>query len=296
MHEQNGGFTFHGGADADIISLLADPDQLKRHILTRLCRVQEQASWFSEGTHAGTVTSSVLLLLGWLPAVNGRGHRVHLILNERSRKVKQSGDLCCPGGAVEPRLDPLLARLATLPGSQLKRWPCWRRLQRSDSRAARKLGLYWATCLRESWEEMRLNPFKVQFMGVLPPQRLLLFRRVMQPLVGWVKGQEEFVPNWEVSKVVAIPVSDLFDCGRHARYRMYVDPELGRRIHRTTQDFPCFLHQNGPHVEILWGATFRIVLLLLEKLFDFTPPDPETLPIVPGVLDEGYINGRELNP
>jgi len=46
-------------------------------------------------------------------------------------------------------------------------------------------------------------------------------------------------------------------------------------------------------VDILWGATFRIVLLLLERLFGFRAPDPDLLPIVPGLLDEGYINGRD---
>jgi len=116
---------------------------------------------------------------------------------------------------------------------------------------------------------------------------------VIQPLVGWVNGQNQFVPNWEVAKVVAIPLRELFDPRRHARYRMHVSPQFSRKINRRTEDFPCFPHQNGTQVDILWGATFRIVLLLLERLFGFRAPDPDLLPIVPGLLDEGYINGRD---
>ena len=271
-----------------------DPQALVRRIRRRLCRETIDPANLAHATQDGAVTSSVLLLLGMLPTAGGGSSQVHLILNERSRRVRQSGDICCPGGAVEPRIDPLLARLPLLPSlGWWRRRSCLRELNRRDSGALRRLRLYWATCLRESWEEMRLNPFRVQFLGVLPPQRLLLFRRVIQPLVGWVNGQNQFVPNWEVAKVVAIPLRELFDPRRHARYRMHVSPQFSRKINRRTEDFPCFPHQNGTQVDILWGATFRIVLLLLERLFGFRAPDPDLLPIVPGLLDEGYINGRD---
>jgi len=34
-----------------------------------------------------------------------------LILNKRSARVRQAGDLCCPGGRVNPRFDFYAARL-----------------------------------------------------------------------------------------------------------------------------------------------------------------------------------------
>jgi hypothetical protein len=46
-------------------------------------------------------------------------------------------------------------------------------------------------------------------------------------------------------------------------------------------------------VEVLWGATYHIVVLFLELVFGFQPPDVSGMPCIPGLLDEGYMNGRE---
>ena len=41
--------------------------------------------------------------------------------------------------------------------------------------------LLFAASIRESFEEMGLNPFGVQFLGPLPPQRLVMFHREIFP-------------------------------------------------------------------------------------------------------------------
>ncbi len=140
---------------------------------------------------------------------------------------------------------------------------------------------------------MRLNPFRTRFLGFLPVQRLKLYRRVIYPMVGWVSGQRHFVPSWEVDRIISIPLRTLFEVERYARYRLHVPPELQARFHRGTEDFPCFIHSHGNHTELLWGATYKIVMSLLEKGFGFRPPDPGSLPVVPGVLDERYIFGED---
>ena len=72
--------------------------------------------------------SAVLFLLGLAPSENGVAPEPSLILNKRSDKVKQPGDLCCPGGGVMPGIDGFLAKTMTLPGLPMWRWPYWSEL------------------------------------------------------------------------------------------------------------------------------------------------------------------------
>ena len=129
-----------------------------------------------------------------------------LILNKRSMKVRQPGDLCCPGGSVSPGIDYKLAQLLFLPGTPIRRWRFLGQWRRKRPAEADYLGLLLATGLRESFEEMRLNPFGVRFLGPLPPAELVMFRRKIYPLVCWVARQKKFTANWEVDKIVSIPL------------------------------------------------------------------------------------------
>lgn len=101
---------------------------------------------------------------------------------------------------MTPGVDAVLARLLHLPLAPLARWPHWRHWQRRCPAEAHQLALRLATGVRESLEEMRLNPFGIRFLGPLPPQRLVMFRRVIYPMAGWVPHQHRFFPNWEVEK------------------------------------------------------------------------------------------------
>jgi 8-oxo-dGTP pyrophosphatase MutT (NUDIX family) len=280
--------------------LSADPSALKSRILEVLYRECSHKSLFGEVARDGAISSSVMLLLGERPVCNPgvaaaecRDSEIFLILNKRSRKVRQAGDLCCPGGTVEKQMDPYLARLLLLPGSPLARWPYWSRFKRQRREEARLLSLLLATGLRESWEEMRLNPLSINFLGPLPAQRLLLFRRIIHPAVGWVLWSQRLVPSWEVEKIVRIPLRSLLNPARYACYRLFIPPHLEKKFHRSTQDMPCFLHQDRNQTEMLWGATYKIVTHFVELVLGFKPPELSTLPLVPGVLDEGYIYGRE---
>ena len=64
---------------------------------------------FPDGPAEYLKSSSVLLLLGnnCDPGQSYRGPC--FIFNKRSSKVKQPGDLCFPGGRINPRLDRFLA-------------------------------------------------------------------------------------------------------------------------------------------------------------------------------------------
>ncbi len=274
------------------LDLLEAPKALQRHIVEALCRRKSWEAIFPP-VEDQTVPSSVMFLLAHRVVRDGAEPTACIILNRRSRKVRQPGDLCCPGGTVEMQLDPYLARLLRLPGSPLRRWPYWSRLHRRWPREARLTALYLAAALRESWEEMRLNPLRVRFLGPLPAQRLMMFQRVIHPLVGWVTRQEHFRPSWEVERIVTIPLRALLNPAYYACYRLYVPSRLEPQVNHGTQDFPCFLYRYRGEPEILWGATYKIVTFFLELMFGFVPPAVSTLPMVPGILDEGYINGRE---
>jgi len=247
---------------------------------------------FSGDIKNSSSASAVLFLLGLMGEEKRFPPEPCLILNKRSLKVKQAGDLCCPGGSISSGLDSFLAKLLYLPGSLLSNWPYWHKWRKEQHRQARRLALLFATSLREGFEEMRLNPFRVKFLGPLPPQQLVMFQRVIYPMVCWASGQKRFSPNWEVDKVVYIPLKNLLMHSNYACYRLNIRTKHENEKNSIVKDFPCFLHESQDESEKLWGATFRITMVFLEIVFGFKPPDIESLPVVHGTLDENYLTGN----
>ena len=274
---------------------LEDPAGLQSLILERLVERCGCESLFTNESCDRVRSSSVMLLLAQQDIGIGAGPEICIILNKRSKDVLQGGDLCCPGGTINSRLDSYLSRFLFLPGSPLFRWPHWPCLRRHCPEEAMLLSRLFATALRESWEEMRLNPVGVRFLGPLPSQCLIVFRRVIYPMVAWLSRQKRFIPNWEVEKVVTIPLQSLLNPDNYAVYHLDVPSHLGWRLPGKNHEFPCFLYSQRNDREVLWGVTYRIVMSLMELAFDFTPPDVEDLPQVRGVLEECYVYGRQGN-
>ena len=238
--------------------------------------------------------SVVLFLIGDCPVENGGRRETCLILNKRSRRVRQAGDLCCPGGGITPGLDRPVSVLLRLPGSPLVRWPYWPELKRIDGN--NRLRLLMATAFREGLEEMRINPLGLEFLGLLPPQDLVFFSRRIFSLVCRVKRQQRFFPNWEVEKIVPIPLRHLLEPGRYAQYRLTVDIPRPDRTGPEVKHLPCFIHRyplGGS--EIFWGATLRMALEFLEIVYGFTPPETNRLPVVTGRLTQAYMTGHTHN-
>lgn len=213
-----------------------------------------------------------------------------LILNKRSPQIRQGGDLCCPGGGISWAMDNFLARLLGLLGSPMKRRSA-RGGRQADQANSRVLNLLLAAGLREAWEEMRLNPLHFKFLGVLPEQHLVMFDRVIYPMVGWASPQP-LKPNWEVDRIVPIALRRLLDPDHYGRFRPMVSPSQDDQPQPLRhEDFPCYIHEDNEGREMLWGATFRITLNFLRLVFDFHPPEIENLPLVHRHLDETYLNG-----
>ena len=238
--------------------------------------------------------SAVLFLLGLKTCGNGASPEPYLILNKRSDKVRQPGDLCCPGGGIMPFLDPLLGRTLTLPGFPMSRCTPWKAFQYEKSSQAHILRSLFSTSLRESFEEMRLVPLDVTFLGPLPSQKLVLFQRTIFPLVGWVGHQTRYFPNWEVDKIVYIPIRKLLNPDNYVQYQYRFTFPGTSQVSWQTYESPCFLHQHRQEREVLWGATCRITLNFLKIVFAFEPPDVTTLPIVTSDMDANYLGGKRL--
>jgi hypothetical protein len=137
---------------------------------------------------------------------------------------------------------------------------------------------------------MRLNPLGITFLGPLPPQRLAMFRRVIYPMVGWIGRQRRFFPNWEVEKIVSIPLRSLLKESNYACYRLRM--VSNHMTKGRVRDFPCFVHRDADEQEVLWGATYRMVMDFLEIVNGFFPPDVESLPVVHGTLGRNYLTGE----
>jgi hypothetical protein len=274
----------------NIDSILENPSLFRQKIQHALSTQQIRYESLPGNPHNTSKPSSVLFLMGD-HCGEGNPDGPCLILTKRSEKVRQPGDLCCPGGGVSLRRDALLAHLLNIPGSPMARWPYWQRFRHQFPREASGLGLFFAAGLRECYEEMRINPLRVTFLGPLPTQELAMFHRQIYPMACWIDGQKRFSPNWEVEKPIHIPLKDLLNPNKYVRYRLRSETPRPQWDDAVVRDFPCFQHETCDGVEHLWGATFRITITFLELVFGFSPPDIDTLPVVHGLLNRNYLAG-----
>ena len=273
-------------------SSLSDPPRLMAAIAAALEASPGAAASFVTPAEDVAAAAAVLFLLGRCGPETGRAGEVGLILNQRSRRVRQPGDLCCPGGSVAPRFDFNVARLLGLPLGPLGRWPRWKIWRRERPIESRWLALYFATALREAFEEMRLNPFRVRFLGPLPQHRLVLFRRLIYPLAAWVPDPLRLKPNWEVERILGIPLRRLLDPAHYICYRLIMPGSARAAADEQVRRVPAFRIPSSGSPDILWGATYRITMAFLETVFGFSPPAMDSLPVVNGQLGSHYLTGE----
>ena len=136
---------------------------------------------------------------------------------------------------------------------------------------------------------MRLNPLGVRFLGPLPPQKLRLRGQYIFPMAGWVERQRHFVPNWEVEKIVYLPLRNLLDPSNYGVFRLLPNGDSHNELVGLAPCYPCYRHAADGDLEILWGATYRIVMDFLKAVFDFTPPGTKHLPRFDWQLSETYF-------
>ena len=146
------------------------------------------------------------------------GGEDHLLFTKRSQTVlHHKGQICFPGGACDAGDKDL-----------------------------------WGTALRETREEIGLDPQAVSFVGELG-QIVTPSGYKVTPFVGSLAGLAVWRPNpHEIEEVFMAPV------------RHFLHPENFRMVKKSCRGFeyedPLFLYQ---HYEV-WGATGRILVELME--------------------------------
>jgi 8-oxo-dGTP pyrophosphatase MutT (NUDIX family) len=213
-------------------------------------------------------------------------------LIKRSSSVPQPGDLSCPGGMIHPIMDRLLQPLLTNGLLPIIRGPARIYLGHREPDPRRLMTLFLTNALRESWEEIGLSPFRVRFLGPLPAYSLILFRCTIFPLAGFVERPGLLHLNSEVEKIVEIPLTsfcrkDLFGC-----YSLTAPDNAEAGVPKTMQ-YPCMILRDADGVEeILWGATFHILVHFLNIITDYHIPEWKSGRVIQRTLQSDYRSGR----
>ncbi len=284
------------------LSLVNDQEGLRFHVIETLGR--EPAEYLAEFDFIDTrrrnretwAGGAVLLPLYFREDRDQQGNtsgQYVFLLSKRSKSVQQPGDLCAPGGGIHPFLDSLsgkLLRFGFLPGI---RRPGLTLAKQKGNAAYGKLLFLLGNALRESWEELRLSPFNVEFLGPLPTYHLRHRPWVIFPLVGRVKHSWKPKLSWEVDKIVSIPLEKFFDRENYAVYSLEVPEKLVAQGIPNPWEFPCLVHKEDGEEEILWGATFEIIRTFFKIVFSFSFPVPEKGKLVRRPLPSNYLSGRE---
>ena len=218
----------------------------------------------------------------------GKGQFVFQLI-KRSSLVPQPGDLSLPGGMLHPVLDRLLRPILIHGPLPILRGKARAYALQQQAPAFRFITLFLTNALRESWEEIRLSPARVRFLGPLPTYSLTLFRRTIFPLAGFVENSGRPRPNREVEKIVEIPLSsfyreDLFGC-----YLIDASDSTGNR----SLQYPCLIHRDSDGAEeVLWGATFHIIISFLGIVMDYRLPEWRNGPVIVRSLRPDYLTGQ----
>lgn len=110
------------------------------------------------------------------------------------------------------------------------------------------------TALRETFEEVGIQPQQIEIIGKLsdlyiPPSNFLV-----TPFVGIIQEDPHITLNYEVERVLIIPISDLMNLANCV--------EKTISVRSTQMRVPCYTLDG----EIVWGATSMILAELLELM------------------------------
>lgn len=106
-----------------------------------------------------------------------------------------------------------------------------------------------------------------------------------------VRQEWNFKLNWEVEKVVEIPLSSFF---RNDNYGLFTldHTHIAKNSMLEQMIFPCFIHRDmDGREEILWGATFNIILSFLRIVFDYVLPEISDIQRRSRSIKPDYLTG-----
>ncbi|MBP1696268.1 MAG: coA pyrophosphatase [Deltaproteobacteria bacterium] len=282
------------------LSILYDRDGFRQQVIETLA--QEQVGYLEElrfidkqkGAQRPWAGAGVLLPLFFSEElgseVKSLGEYV-FFLSKRSQRVQQAGDLCAPGGGIHPFLDPLFERILRFGLYPWVHGPGLEKAKLRGKETYRKIVFLLGNSLRESWEELRLSPFNIEFLGPLPTYSLESRCWTIFPLVARVRRTWKPKLSWEVEKIVSIPLQAFFQADNYAVYSLEVPQELTALGVPNPWEFPCLAHNDNGEQEILWGATFSIIQAFFRIVFGFSLPSPDSGRVIRKALPLNYFSG-----
>lgn len=274
------------------INIFRQKDILPPFIINKLASTRidymEKYLQTKQSTETGSrqLVAGVVLLLNHKQISPGNYEYVFQLI-KRSDKVSQAGDISCPGGMLHPIIDKILSIFLTTGLFPSLHGQISRATAHKDKETTNLIRLFLTNALREAYEEIGLNPFKVSFLGTLPCYSLTLTARTIFPLVCITPELYEFKLNEEVEKLLEIPISTFFDGSKYALL------EIETPFHNPipNNEFPCIiLNDSNGEQEILWGATFKIIMNFLRIISDDSLPVPSSSDTIKKVLSKTYIS------
>ncbi|MBN1472621.1 MAG: CoA pyrophosphatase [Syntrophaceae bacterium] len=277
------------------LSIFQNKDFFPRHVRDTLSAVsvdfKEKNLQIDISRQEGSnhMKAAVVLLLLY-KKISDRSEYVFQLI-KRSSKVKQGGDIGCPGGMLQPRQDNMLSAFLKTGMLPALRGRIARRIQNVDDETAKLIRLFLTTALREAWEEIGLNPMNTKFLGALPSSPLNMFARTIFPVVCITRRKFAYKLNPEVDKILEIPLSFFFDGQNYAMLNIKTRSEENKEFFQ--YQLPCVvIPDERGNEDILWGATFKIIQNFLSIISDSEVPSTYSSRILDKVLTSQYIFPR----
>jgi len=108
-------------------------------------------------------------------------------------------------------------------------------------------------------------------------------------MIGLVEKKWRFHPSREVEKIVEIPLESFYNEDNYGFFSIHSPADETENKWK----FPCLIHKdNDGKEEILWGATFNIIMSFLEIVFDFKLPEIQPQKIITRALHPNYLGGK----
>ncbi len=275
------------------ISIFGQKDILPSFIVNKLSSAvidyKEKYRQIIDSSTSATrqLAAGVVLLLNYKQISPGNYEYVFQLI-KRSSSVSQAGDISCPGGMLHPVTDKIISNVLTTGFSTSLHQQIAASTLYQDKDTITLIRLFLSNALREAWEEIGLNPFKISFLGALPCYSLSLIARTIFPLVCITPEPFKFRLSSEVEKILEIPVSIFFDGSKYAH--LEIETPFGDPIY--DNQFPCIiLNDDRGEQEILWGATFNIIMNFFRIISNDSFTLPSSSVTVKKVLSKSYISG-----
>jgi 8-oxo-dGTP pyrophosphatase MutT (NUDIX family) len=284
------------------LAALYDREKFPRHVIEALAGIPldylEQLAFIRQQKNSPTPweRAGILLPISFLEIEQtdkDRPSEYVVLLNKRSKRVQQAGDLCAPGGGVHPFLDRITQQILRMGLFPWTKGLAFDAGKKRGETAYKTILFFLGNALRESWEEIRLSPFNLEFLGSLPSYRLQSRRWIIFPVVGRVRHPWQPKLSPEVDKIISIPLRTFFQPENHAFYSLEVPEALVAQGIPNPWAFPCLVYDADGAEEILWGATYAVMRSFLGFIFDQPLPSPDGRRVIQRKLMANYLSGDE---